>query len=65
VALFHFLEELRIVELRRRGLLLAAVELVENGHQHQGDDQPDCNTFEHVIQDSSLSGNTTVAMPSH
>ncbi len=41
-----FIEELRIIQLYLRGLLLARIELVEYGHQHQSDDQPDSDTLE-------------------
>jgi len=53
MSLLHFLKELGIIKLRLRSLLLASVELVEHGHQHQGDDHPDCNAFK-IIHDNSL-----------
>src|SRR6185503_307539 len=47
-ARLHFLEKLRV--LHRRLRRLAGVELVEHGHQHQPDDEPDDQVLEHVVQ---------------
>jgi hypothetical protein len=47
-SLAHFLDELGI--LHRRLGYLAIVELIEDGHQDQTDDQPNCQILEHVIQ---------------
>ncbi len=45
VARFHFIEKLRIIQLRLRRRLLARIELIEHSHQHQCDNQPDSDTF--------------------
>jgi hypothetical protein len=47
-SLAHFLDELGI--LHRRLGDLAIVELIEDGHQDETDDQPHCQILEHVIQ---------------
>jgi hypothetical protein len=53
--LLHLVEKLRIVELHLRGLLLVVIELIEYGHQHQGDHHPDCNTLK-IVHSNSLIG---------
>src|SRR5439155_19663665 len=45
---FHLIQELRI--LHRRLRRLAGIELVEHGHQHQPDDEPDDQVLKHVVQ---------------
>jgi hypothetical protein len=44
VALFYFIDKLGVFHLIRRGLLGA--KLIEYGHQHQRDDEPDRNILE-------------------
>jgi hypothetical protein len=43
--LLHLFEELRVIDLRLPALHLARAELVEDGHQHKGHDQPDTDTL--------------------
>src|SRR5881397_1802173 len=44
----HLFQELRI--LHRRLRRLAGIELIEHGHQHQPDDEPDDQVLKHVVQ---------------
>src|SRR2546427_411565 len=44
----HLFQELRIFHRRLRRL--AGIELIEHGHQHQPDDEPDDQVLKHVVQ---------------
>ena len=49
-----FFQKARVIYLRLRGLLLARVELIEYGHQHQRHDHPNSDTLKQVVQSYSL-----------
>ncbi len=57
MTLFDLVHEVGIVKLSLRGLTLMVGQAVEQRHQHQGDDQPDCNRFK-IIHDELLKRTT-------